>query len=127
MKIVLYTYDFEPITVIEVDLSLIKRLIDNHCYSFRMASYSKLDVNCWENPVQPVIAEYRTVDIDIHELNFFGKKKLIFLVNEKDLAKSFDLRSTTLPGQRDSLERAFQEGIHKGISSLLTLMGNLDD
>lgn len=126
MKTVLYTYDFEPITVIEVDQSVLRRLIDNGCDSFVMVSYPKLT---WQSVQEPQEIKYidLKVTIDIHILNFFGKEKFIFLVNEKDLAKSFDLRSTTLPGQRDSLERAFREGIHKGINSLLKLMDRLDD
>lgn len=114
MKSVLYTFDMEPITVIELPMGV-------HRFKFHRYTVPVMEPPRCTPMNGPIIPEsFRTVDLYVEKLRFRGKEYPMFFVNEKDLVNSFDLRCVPLVGQLREWERQYKKGFMMGLLAAVT-------
>lgn len=120
MRAVLYTYDLQPITVLEVPEWARERI--ERCESFRMyvperpiRDYGRVD--------SPTTAEMRIVRIHTELMRRNGWNHPILFTEDEESALL--LRAAFLPGQLGELQKQNQDYFSKGFWSAIQLGSDL--
>jgi len=112
MQAVLYTDTMEPITVIDLPMSVHRMKFD----TFFVPVYDPMPLNAmWNGTVHPEQCQARTVTIYIEKLHRKGVMYPMFFVHEEELLKAFALDSVPLVGQNRAFENHFKKGVLHGI------------
>ena len=122
MRVVLYTRDFEPITVLEIPVWLLERLEQESAIKIAIAPIAK-NIEEWLNQgeaLPPPMPE--TIDIYCRKLRWEdGSLKTILITPNDELALA--LRPEWLPGQQQAVNwyqrtiRGLIEQLHKALKN----------
>lgn len=116
MQAVLYTYQMEPITVVDLPMSVHQFKYD----VFRIPVREEFDhiMYCDSNTAPPRHPQvFNIVNVRIEKLCRNGVTYPMFFVDEAELLNAFKLDAVPLVGQNRAFERRFQEGFSRGINA----------
>ena len=114
MNVVLYSVDFEPITILDLPMWAIDMLGDRG--SVRVVVPSPISYSAFQGAESPLMSTYRAVEIRCEWMVWKDQtKKMILTTNQDELALL--LIPGWLPGQRAEINR-YKEQI-QGLSSML--------
>lgn len=121
MQVVLYTDDFEPITVINLP-PFAKGYLENHRHIRVPVPVDITDVLYFRRDA-PIIGDtLKVVTIKIEKIYRNGKEHFLFFTNDEESALL--LKSTFLPGQRSEIRKkereAFCRGFLRGFTAALS-------
>lgn len=120
MKVVLYTEDMEPITVIELT-EMARQYLDKYgrvrlaVYLPPMLSY----ISIQQNPAYAT--NIKTVDIYAEKLIRKGISSMMLFTGDEENALL--LKSVFLPGQQSALNEHYREAFSKGFLEAVQLIG----
>lgn len=115
MKIVLYTYDMEPVTVIDIPM----KYIDFSGYYFKVYVPEKLKIVPPGTPIELSFPKTVTIKIEQFYNGFRDTWHPMFFIEEQDLVNAFDLKSVPLAGQLKEWERRYKDGFSAGVAEAL--------
>lgn len=124
MKTVLYTYDLEPITVVDIPIDSYKTIEERNIHYFYLAITPEVITTANAGDAIGFDIKNYKVCINIEQFEFYGKRKFFFFVNEEDLTKAFRLRAEYLPGQNRLRDETFKKGVAEGMLRALDTMFN---
>lgn len=114
MKSVLYTFDMEPITIIELP-------IDVHQFKYHQYLVPVIEQPRCIPPDEPITCDmFKTVTVYIERLRHGYKEYPMFFVHEQDLINAFHLRAVPLVGQLREWEHQYKRGFMMGLMAAIT-------
>lgn len=120
MNIVLYTMDFEAITVIDLPMWAMDRLEKADLIRVPVMDLPQLAYAGPTDPVEPL--RYREVVIKAIPIVWFGQRKFVLVTSDEEFAML--LKPDWLPGQRGEVQR-IQRQVQDLSRFLLDALGRL--
>jgi len=119
MRVVLYTEDLEPITVLDLPSSAMQRLTDGG--RWRVAVFQPFRLSSIPTRQTPVKEEMKIVEIWAEK--FVRKGREQFFLFTRDEVAALMLRSTLLPGQHKDVQarerEQYMQGFLRGLTAVL--------
>jgi hypothetical protein len=123
MKTVLYTFDFEPITVIELPINLYNSIEKEHIRYIRL--WVRPERVCIIHEHEPIVIQApEEVTLLVEKFIYREKTKFFFFVREEELVNAFKLNAVYLPGQNRLRRETYSEGVSDGIAKALIELYN---
>lgn len=117
MRAVIYTFDFDPITVVEIEPNLYRHLEEN--LWLRLAVIKPLPSLLAGR--QPIAADFDDwiVNLKAEPFQIYGKHQLLIFTGDEESALL--LKSAFLPGQQRELHSVANKAFARGFLKALTL------
>ncbi len=114
MRAVLYAYDLEPITIIDIPL----RAIDH------LRKHSVVRIHVPSNLAAPVDCEFKVVTIRAEKFVFGDQETLMLFTHDEETA--LQMKATFLPGQLGAIQDLQRNAFAYGFLTALRKLGESD-
>jgi len=115
-RVVLYTYDFEPITVVTLPPVALSYLQAHHNVNVHVPAPVR-----FARPDEPIWDEMRLHIVHIHAEVLVRNGRQHLMLFTRDETAAMQLRADFLPGQRKEVHEAEREQYCRGFMDALTL------
>ena len=121
MRAVLYAYDLEPITIIDVPLSAIDHLRKHSVARIHVPTYPRVMPS---NLAAPVDCEFKVVTIRAEKFVFGDQETMMLFTHDEETA--LQMKATFLPGQLGAIQDLQRNVFAYGFLTALKKLGESD-
>ena len=121
MRAVLYSYDLEPITIIDAPLRAIDHLRKHGIVRIDVPTYQRVIPS---NLAAPVDCEFKVVTIRSEKFVFGDQETLMLFTHDEETA--LQMKATFLPGQLGAIQDLQRNAFAYGFLTALRKLGELD-
>ena len=121
MRAVLYAYDLEPITIIDVPLSAIDHLRKHSVVRIHVPTYQRVMPS---NLAAPVDCEFKVVTIRAEKFVFGDQETMMLFTHDEETA--LQMKAAFLPGQFGAMQDMQRNAFAYGFLTALRKLGESD-
>lgn len=121
MRAVLYAYDLEPITIIDVPLSDIDHLRKHSIVRIHVPTYPRVMPS---NLAAPVDCEFKMVTIRAEKFVFGDQETMMLFTHDEETA--LQMKAAFLPGQLGAIQDLQRNAFAYGFLTALRKLGESD-